>query len=133
MGWTHRQRLRGTSPRDGVRVCATQVAGARSGIRRDVKRELERRNLRLAAEVARQQLIHRHLCDDLHLVSSAARRTGQKRPRSPGVDVVPGRIEPREHKQLVAERRERFEDRRELERAALSFAAQYSMAIPLGT
>ena len=51
---------------------------------------------------------------------AAARRAGQERSGRAGVNVVPVRLEAGEHQHLVAERRQRLEDRRELEVAALA-------------
>ena len=115
----HRQRLRLAAPRQRVRVDAAQVAGARAGVGRRIHRQLERGDLRLAGEVPREQLIHRDVGDDLDFVAPAARRAGQERSGRAGVDVVPVRLEPGEHEHLVAERRQRLEDRRELEGRAL--------------
>ena len=129
----HRQRLRRAAPRKRVRVDAAQVAGARAGVGRRVHRELERCHLRLAGEMPREQLVHRDVGDDLDFVAAAARRAGQKRPGGAGVDVVPVRLDAREHEHLVAERRQRLENRRQLERAPSPFGVQYSIAIPFGT
>jgi hypothetical protein len=54
----HRQWLRGTAPRDRVRIRTTQDAGAGARVGGCVHRELERRDLRFVREVARQQLVH---------------------------------------------------------------------------
>ena len=116
----HRQRLRRAAPRQRVRVDAAQVAGARAGVGRGVHRQLERRDLRLAGEMPREQLVHRHVGDDLDLVASAARGAGEKRSGGAGVDVVPVRLDARQHEHLIPERRQRLQNRRELERAALA-------------
>ena len=116
----HRQRLRRAAPRERVRVDAAQVAGARAGVGRGVHRQLERRHLRLAGEVPREQLVHRHVGDDLDFVSSAARRARQKRSGGAGVDVVPARFDARQHEHLIPERRQRLQNRRELERGPLA-------------
>ena len=96
-------------------------------------RQLERRELRFLRELPRQQLVHRHVGDDLDFVAPAARRAGQERARGARVDVVPVRLEAREHEHLVAERRERLQDGRELEAGPSPFGVQYSMAMPFGT
>ena len=111
----HRQRLRLAAPRDGVRVDAAQVARAGAGVVRAVEGHGERRHLGLPREVPGQKLVHRDLAEDLGLVAAAARHAGQERPGGAGVDVVPARVEPGEHDRLVAERRERLEDGRQLE------------------
>ena len=111
----HRQRLRRAAPGDRVRVDAAQVAGAGAGVVRPVHGHLERGDLRLPREVPGQQLVHRHVADDLRLVAPAARHPRQERAGGAGVDVVPARPESRQHGHLIAERRERLQDRRQLE------------------
>ena len=113
----HRQRLGGAAPCNRVGVGAAEDAGARAGVGRPVHRQLQRRQLRLLREVPRQQLVHRHVGEDLHLGLAAARGAGQERTRRAGVDVVPTRVEARQHEHLLAERCQRLEDRRQLEAA----------------
>ena len=97
----HRQRLRGAAPRQRVRVGAAQDAGAGAGVRRAIHGELERPQLRLLGKAPRQQLVHRHVGQDLHLVAPAARGAGEKRARRAGVDVVPAGVQPRQHQHLL--------------------------------
>ena len=113
----HRQRLRRAAPRDGVGVHAAQLAAAGAGVVRLVQGQLERRYLRLVRVVPGQQLVHRHVGDDLHLVAAAAVGAGQEGAGGAGVDVVPVRLEARQHEQLLAVRRQRLEDGRQLEAA----------------
>ena len=115
----HRQRLRRAAPGDRVGVDAAELAAAGAGVVRLVHRQLQRGDLGLVGKVPRQQLVHRHVGDDLHLVAPAAGRAGQERPGGAGVDVVPVRLESGEHEQLIAVRRQRLQDRRQLERGAL--------------
>ncbi len=103
-----------------VRVGATEVAGARAGVGRRIHRELERGELRLPGELPRQQLVHRDVGDDLDLVAPAARRAGQERSGGARVDVVPVRLEARQDEHLIAERRQRLEDGRQLEGRAFA-------------
>ena len=115
----HRQRLRRAAPRQRVGVDAAEVAGAGAGVVGRIHRQLERGHLRVAGEVPRQQLVHRHVGDDLDFVAPAARRAGQERARGAGVNVVPVGLESRQHQHPVAERRQRLENRRQLEGRAL--------------
>ena len=69
----------------------------------------------------REQLVHRHVGEDLDFVSSAARRAGQKRSGGARVDVVPARLDARQHEHLIPERRQRLQNGRQLERGALPF------------
>jgi hypothetical protein len=78
-----------------------------------VHRQLERRHLRLLAELLGQDLVHRDIGNDLDFVPAAARGARQEGPRGAGVDVVPVRLQSREDDHLVFVRFQRFEDRRE--------------------
>ena len=109
----HRQGLRGALPRNRVRVGAAQDARARTGVRRHVHRQLERRHLRLLPELLRQDLVHRDIGKDLDLVPTAARRAGQEGPRGAGVNVVPVRLQARDDDHLVSVRLQRLEDGRQ--------------------
>ena len=113
----HRQRLRGAPPGERVGVDATQIAGASARVGRSIHREFERCHLRLPGEVPREQLIHRNVRDDFHLVASAVRRARKKRPGGARVDVVPVRFDARQHQHLVPVRRQRLQNRRKLEGA----------------
>ena len=128
----HRERLGAAAPRDRVRVDAAQVAGAGPGVVRPVQGDRERRHLGLPREVAREQLVHRDLAEDLGLVAAAARHAGQERPGGAGVDVVPARPESREHDRLVPERRERLEDGRQLEAGPLALRRPVRHRHPVG-
>jgi hypothetical protein len=74
----HRQRLCRAAPRDRVRVSATENPGAGTRVRRRIHREIEGSDLCFAGEVTCQQLIHRHVGQNLHFVSAAARRASQE-------------------------------------------------------
>ena len=117
----HRQRLRRRPPANGMRVGAAQNSRAGAGVGRRIHRQLERRDLCLVGEVPREQLVHRHIGDHLDFVAPAPRRSGQKRSRCAGMDVVPVRAQPGKHEHLVAKRRQRLEDGRQLERAPVPF------------
>ena len=56
----------------------------------------------------------------IDFVPASARGAGEERSGGAGVDVVPARVDARQHQHLVLERRQRFENRRELERASLA-------------
>jgi hypothetical protein len=116
----HRQGLRGAAPRDCVRVGAAQVAGAGTRVGRGIHRELEGGDLRLLGELPGEQLVHRHVRDNLHLVTPAAGRARQEGSGGARVNVVPVGLETRQHEHLIAERCQRLQDGRELEDASLT-------------
>ena len=78
-------------------------------------------------------LVHRDVRDDLDLVAPTARRARQKRSGRARVNVVPARLDAREHEHLIPEWRQRLENRRQLEALPSPFGDQYSIAIPFGT
>ena len=130
----HRQRLRRRCAR---RACACRrSSGCRCRRRRSPGRPSTARATPPASrlrELPREQLVHRHVGDDLDLVSSAARRAGQKRSGRAGVDVVPVRLDAGQHEHLVPERRQRLQDRRSSKAVPSPFGVQYSIAMPFGT
>ena len=113
----------GAAPGDRVGVGAGEagVAGARRLAGLD--RQLERRQLRVLARLLREDLIHR----DAGIEPGLARRRRHvgEEPRA-GLRVRAARpsgrrhaLQPAQHEHLLAERRQRAQRRRELERRAL--------------
>ena len=96
-------------------------------------RHFERGQLRFLREVPAQQLIDRDVGDDLDFVLAAARRAGEKRSGSAGVDVIPARLDAGEDQHLVLVGGERFQIGESSKAVPSPLGVQYSMAIPLGT
>ena len=70
-------------------VNAAQIAGAGSGVGGGIHGKLQRRHLRLAGEVAGEQLVHGDIGDDFDFIASAARGAGEERSGGAGVNVIP--------------------------------------------
>ena len=102
-------------------VNATQIAGACASVGRRIHRELERCHLSLTAEMPRQQLVDGNIGKDLNLVAPTTRRTREKRSRCSRMNVIPACVETREHEHLIPIRRQRLENRRQLECRTFAF------------
>ena len=108
----HRQRRRRVAPRDGVGIDATVAAAALTRVADVLDGELERRELRLPAELPRHDLIHRHAAGDVVLARVA---DGAAQERRGGVRRVPGQLQPRNQDEPIPEGGERFVDGPQLE------------------
>ena len=108
-------------PADRVRVGAGEAGVARARRLARLDRQLERRQLRLLARLLREDLIHR----DAGVEPGFARRrrhVGEEaragfRVRAAGPPRRRHAVEPAQHEQLLAKRRQRAQRRRELEAA----------------
>ena len=106
-----RERLGGAAPRERVRVDTAQVPGARPGVVWPVHRQLKRGDLRLVGEVPCEELVYRHVGEDLGFIPATPCGAGQERPGRPGMDVVPVGLQARQHDHLVPKRRQRLQNR----------------------
>ena len=107
----HRQRLRRAAPRQRMRINAAQVARAGAGIGGGIHGQFERRHLCLFAEMTREQLVDRHVRENLDFIAAAARRSGQKRSRRAGMNVVPAGVKTGQDDHLIPVRGQRLQDR----------------------
>ena len=121
-----RQRRRLRSPRQGVAVRAAVARVARTEEVTRITAELERRELRLRSHVLRHDLIHRDACPDIGTLGFLRMHTGQvARGRA---CVVPGAFsgqricrlvhQSAQHEQVIVERRQRRQRRRQVESGA---------------
>ena len=117
----HRQRCRGVPPRDRVGECAAEAAAiARSSEVGAFQPELQRSQRRVSSQLPGRNLVHR----DRLRVPGARMHVGQEPRRGAGVGTAPApggwrTVEPRQHQELVAKRRQRLQDRRQLEPGAV--------------
>ena len=95
----------GAAPRERVRVDTTQTCRyTRPRCSGGPGRSRAMATCVWLGEVPREQLVHRHVRDDLDLISSPARRARQKRSGGACVDVVPVGLEARQHEHLIPDR-----------------------------
>ena len=123
----HRQRRRRVAPRQRVGVGAAVAGLARADQLVRVEAQLERRQLRVLAERLRGDLVHRHAGADVGAFGLLRVHAGEERRR--GAHVIAGALavgrkrrlvrQAGDDEQPVAERRERLEDRRQLEARAV--------------
>ena len=124
----HRQRRRRRAPSDGVRIGATVTLVARPEHLHRVDGELERRELRLVAEGAGGNLIHRDAGADVGALGLLDVHAGQ--PCRSGARVVSHALalardgdlvgQPAQHVDPLAHRRQRLQDGGQLQRLARS-------------
>ena len=113
----HRQRRRRRPEGDGVAVAASEGAVARVPVAAAaLGRHFERRQRRVLAEVRGGELIHGDAA--VRLLALARQHAAQPGPRTERVHGRRDRplvLQSADHRQLFLERRERLEDRRQLE------------------
>ena len=117
----HRQGLRGAAPGERVEIGAAQIAGAGARVGRQSPCDIssDASCVSLAKCRPSSWSIETSAMISISLLP-AARSAGEKRSGSARVDIVPTRLDAREHQHLIAVRGQRLQDRRQFESAVPS-------------